>query len=251
MTQDELKQAAARAAIAHVPVGGIIGVGTGSTANYFIAELGKVKHKFDARRGELGGDGAAAESARHRRRRSQLPSLSSTVYVDGADEVDRSLAMIKGGGGALTREKIVAAVARTFVCIADESKLVDVLGRFPLPVEVMPMARSYVARELVKLGGQPEWRQGFVTDNGNWILDVHNLEIIEARRARNGVEPDRRRRHQRSFRPPRRRCPPPRHPRRRTNPKTGTSVARVSDVGGRNEEAQYERRRGKCDSPRK
>ena len=101
------------------------------------------------------------------------------IYVDGADEVTRGLAMIKGGGGALTREKIVAAVSRTFVCVADESKLVDVLGRFPLPVEVVPMARSWVARELVKLGGQPEWRQGFVTDNGNWILDVYNLSITQ------------------------------------------------------------------------
>jgi len=100
-----------------------------------------------------------------------------SVYVDGADEINRTLAMIKGGGGALTREKIVAAVSRTFVCIADESKLVDVLGRFPLPVEVIPMARSYVAREMVKLGGQPEWRNGFVTDNGNAILDVWNLPI--------------------------------------------------------------------------
>lgn len=176
MTQDEMKQAAARAAIAHVPVGGIIGVGTGSTANHFIAELGKVKHKFDA--------AVASSEATAQRLKAlgiEVLDLNSTgefdVYVDGADEVTRALAMIKGGGGALTREKIVAAVARKFVCIADESKLVDVLGRFPLPVEVVPMARSYVGRELVKLGGAPEWREGFVTDNGNWILDVYNLEI--------------------------------------------------------------------------
>ena len=171
-----MKQAVARAAIAHVPMGGIIGVGTGSTANYFIAELAAVKHKFDA--------AVASSEATAGRLKAvgidvvDLNSVSELeVYVDGADEINRSLAMIKGGGGALTREKIVAAVSRTFVCIADESKLVDVLGRFPLPVEVIPMARSYVARELVKLGGQPEWRQGFVTDNGNCILDVYNLKI--------------------------------------------------------------------------
>src|SRR5688572_15349110 len=178
MTQDELKQAVARAAIDHVPVGGVIGVGTGSTANFFIAELGKIKHKFD-------GAVASSEGTAQRLRALgiEVIELNSVVeleiYVDGADEVNASLAMIKGGGGALTREKIVAAVSRAFVCIADASKLVDVLGRFPLPVEVIPMARSYVARELVKLGGQPEWRQGFVTDNGNVILDVYNLQIIK------------------------------------------------------------------------
>lgn len=173
-----MKLAAARAAIAHVPIGGVIGVGTGSTANHFIAELGKVKHKFDA--------AVASSEATAQRLKAlgiEVVDLNTIdvmqVYVDGADEVTRALAMVKGGGGALTREKIVAAVARTFVCIADESKLVDVLGRFPLPVEVIPIARSYVARELVKLGGQPEWRQGFVTDNGNLILDVHNLEILK------------------------------------------------------------------------
>src|SRR3954468_14003282 len=178
MTQDELKQAVARAAIEHVPTGGVIGVGTGSTANFFIAELGKIKHRVD---------GAVASSEGTAQRLKALgievvdPNtvLQLEVYVDGADEVNRALAMIKGGGGALTREKIVAAITRTFVCIADESKLVDVLGRFPLPVEVIPMARSHVARELVKLGGEPEWRQGFVTDNGNWILDVYNLETAK------------------------------------------------------------------------
>ena len=177
MTQDELKQAVARAAIEHVPAGGIIGVGTGSTANFFIAELGRVKHKLDA-------VVASSEGTAQRLKTLGIEVLDLnavvelTVYVDGADEITRSFAMVKGGGGALTREKIVAAVARKFVCIADESKLVDVLGRFPLPVEVIPMARSYVARELVKLGGVPEWRQNFVTDNGNAILDVYNLEIL-------------------------------------------------------------------------
>ena len=178
MTQDELKQAVARAALTYVPMGGIIGVGTGSTANYFIAELGKIKHKFD-------GAVASSESTAQRLKALGIDVIDLNnvvdleVYVDGADEVARSLAMIKGGGGALTREKIVAAVSRKFVCIADQSKLVDVLGRFPLPVEVISIARSYVARELVKLGGQPEWRQGYLTDNGNCILDVYNLQILQ------------------------------------------------------------------------
>ena len=173
-----MKQAVARAAIAHVPVGGVIGVGTGSTANFFIAELGKVKHKFDA--AVASSEGTAQRLKALGIEVVDLNTVQALeIYVDGADEVTRALAMIKGGGGALTREKIVAAVSRTFVCVADESKLVDVLGRFPLPVEVVPMARSYVARELVKLGGQPEWRQGFVTDNGNWILDVYNLSITQ------------------------------------------------------------------------
>jgi ribose 5-phosphate isomerase A len=178
MTQDELKKAVALAALTYVPMGGIIGVGTGSTANYFIAELGKIKHKFD-------GAVASSESTAQRLKALGIDVIELNnvveleVYIDGADEITRLLAMIKGGGGALTREKIVAAVSRTFVCIADQSKLVDVLGRFPLPVEVIPIARSYVARELVKLGGQPEWRQGFVTDNGNYILDVYNLQILQ------------------------------------------------------------------------
>ena len=176
MTQDEMKQATARAAIAHVPAGCIVGVGTGSTANFFIDELGRVKTR-------IGGAVASSEASAQRLKRLGIEvfDLNSVdelpVYVDGADEITRHLAMIKGGGGALTREKIVAAVARKFVCIADESKLVDVLGKFPLPVEVIPMARSHVARELVRLGGQPQWRQGFTTDNGNIILDVHNLQI--------------------------------------------------------------------------
>jgi ribose 5-phosphate isomerase A len=178
MTQDALKRAAARAAIQYVPMGGVIGVGTGSTADYFIAELADVRHRFD---------GAVASSVRTAEKLRAIgievidPNnvVQLEVYVDGADEITKSLAMIKGGGGALTREKIVAAVSHRFVCIADHSKLVDVLGRFPLPIEVIPVARSYVARELVKLGGQPEWRQGFVTDNGNWILDVYGLTVAE------------------------------------------------------------------------
>ena len=178
MTQDELKRTAAHAAIAHVPVGYTVGVGSGSTANYFIDELARIKHKIE-------GAVASSEASAQRLKKHGIEVLDLNnvaelpVYVDGADEITRHLAMIKGGGGALTREKIVAAVARRFVCIADQSKLVDVLGRFPLPVEVIPMARSYVARELVKLGGQPVLRQGFTTDNGNLILDVHNLQIIK------------------------------------------------------------------------
>ena len=178
MTQDELKQAVAQAAIALVPVGCIVGVGTGSTANYFIDELARIKHKID-------GAVASSEASAQRLKKHGIEVLDLNnvsdlpVYVDGADEITRHLAMIKGGGGALTREKIIAAVARKFVCIADQSKLVDVLGKFPLPVEVIPMARSYVARELTKLGGQPALRQGFTTDNGNVILDVHNLQIVK------------------------------------------------------------------------
>lgn len=176
MNQDDLKRAVAAAAVAHVPAGCVVGVGSGSTANFFIAELGRVRSR-------VAGAVASSETTAKRLRDAGIEVLDLNgvddipVYVDGADEITRNLAMIKGGGGALTREKIVAAVARRFVCIADQSKLVDVLGRFPLPVEVIPLARSFVARELVKLGGAPEWRQGFVTDNGNVILDVHNLSI--------------------------------------------------------------------------
>jgi ribose 5-phosphate isomerase A len=178
MTQDEMKQAVARAALAHVTAEDVIGVGSGSTANFFIAELGRVRHKFE-------GAVASSESTARQLRGLGIPVLDLNavtelpVYVDGADEITRHFAMVKGGGGALTREKIVAAVARKFVCIADETKLVDVLGNFPLPVEVIPMARSHVARELAKLGGEPVWRQGFVTDNGNVILDVHDLKILK------------------------------------------------------------------------
>ena len=178
MTRDEMKQAAARATIAHVPEGTVIGVGTGSTANCFIAELARIRQRVEAAV-------ASSEATAALLKQAGIPVIELNqvnelpVYVDGADEVTPHLAMIKGGGGALTREKIVAAVAQRFVCIADESKLVDVLGRFPLPVEVIPMARSYVARELVKLGGQPHWREGFVTDNGNVILDVRGLTIAD------------------------------------------------------------------------
>src|SRR5574340_617486 len=177
MTQDELKQAVARAAIEHVPAGCIVGVGTGSTANFFIDELGKIKHRLD-------GAVASSEASAQRLKSHGIPVLDLNsvgdlpVYVDGADEITEHLHMIKGGGGALTREKIVAACSARFVCIADESKLVGMLGKFPLPVEVIPMARSHVARELVKLGGQPVLRQGFTTDNGNVILDVHGLKIM-------------------------------------------------------------------------
>jgi ribose 5-phosphate isomerase A len=175
-TQDELKRAVARAALRHVPDGEIIGVGTGSTADFFIDELAQVRQRIR---------GAVASSERSAQRLAaggiplfDLNEVSAlAVYVDGADEIDAGFSMIKGGGGALTREKIVAAVARTFVCIADQSKLVAVLGRFPLPVEVIPMARAHVARELGRLGGSVRLREGFTTDNGNLILDVHGLSI--------------------------------------------------------------------------
>jgi len=177
MTQDEMKQAVARAAVEYVK-GGIVGVGTGSTANYFIDELAKVKGRID---GAVASSEATA--SRLKSHGIQVLDLNSVggmdVYVDGADEITRNFHMIKGGGGALTREKIVAACARYFICVADQTKLVDVLGKFPLPVEVIPMARSYVARELVKLGGQPRLREGFTTDNGNVILDVHGLNILD------------------------------------------------------------------------
>jgi ribose 5-phosphate isomerase A len=178
MTQDEQKRAVAKAAIQYVPAGGIIGVGTGSTANYFIDELESIKDNLD---------GAVASSEATARRLKDrgiaVLDLNSVdellVYVDGTDEITEHLHMIKGGGGALTREKIVAAVAKKFVCIADETKLVPLLGKFPLPIEVIPMARGYVAREIIRLGGQPMLRQGFTTDNGNVILDIHGLQILD------------------------------------------------------------------------
>jgi ribose 5-phosphate isomerase A len=177
MTQDEMKQAAASTALDYVEPGAVIGVGTGSTANHFIDALAKVKARID---GAVASSNATAE--RLKKAGIRVLELNDTgelpLYVDGADEATRHLHLIKGGGGALTREKVIAAASRKFVCIADQSKLVDMLGKFPLPVEVIPMARSYVARQLVKLGGQPVWRQGFVTDNGNLILDVHNLKIL-------------------------------------------------------------------------
>jgi ribose 5-phosphate isomerase A len=173
-TQDELKQQVAKAAVEYVKEG-IIGVGTGSTANFFIEELAKVKHKIE---GAVASSEATAERLRgHGIEVFDLNNIDGMdIYVDGADEITEHMHMLKGGGGALTREKIVAAVAKQFICICDETKYVPVLGKFPLPVEVLPMARSQVARELVKLGGQPKLRD-FTTDNGNLILDVHNLNI--------------------------------------------------------------------------
>lgn len=179
MTQDEMKQAVAQAAIEYVEAGTIVGVGTGSTANFFIDELAKIKHKIE---GTVASSEASAERLRgHGIEVFDLNSVSEiAVYVDGADESNKYLHLVKGGGGALTREKIVAAASKKFVCIADESKLVDVMGKFPLPIEVIPMARSFVAREIIKqIGGEPVLREGFTTDNGNIILDVHNLEIME------------------------------------------------------------------------
>ncbi|MBX3639813.1 MAG: ribose-5-phosphate isomerase RpiA [Nitrosomonas sp.] len=176
MTQDEQKKAVATAAIEHVPIGRIIGIGTGSTANYFIDELAKIKHKID---GAVASSDATAKRLKlHGIEVIDLNEIDDLpVYVDGADEITQHLHMVKGGGGALTREKIVAAVAKKFICITDQTKLVNVLGNFPLPIEVIPMARSYVAREITALGGQPALRQGFITDNGNVILDVHGLQI--------------------------------------------------------------------------
>jgi len=179
MDQDELKQAVAKAAIDHIPDNCVVGVGTGSTANYFIDELAAIKGRIEG--AVASSDASAARLKQAGIRVFDLNVVDEIpVYVDGADEINRQLQMIKGGGGALTREKIVAAVARTFVCIADASKLKDVLGTFPLPVEVIPMARSHVGRELVRLGGQPKLRQGFITDNGNVILDVYGLVMADA-----------------------------------------------------------------------
>ncbi len=178
MTQDELKQEVAKAAVEYVKAGTIIGVGTGSTANFFIDELAKIKGKIE---GAVASSVATADRLKdHGIPVYNLNNVNGlSVYVDGADESNKYLHLIKGGGGALTREKIVAAASEKFICIADGSKLVDVLGAFPLPVEVIPMARSMVARELVKLGGQPVLRENFTTDNGNVILDVHNMDIME------------------------------------------------------------------------
>ena len=178
MTQDEMKKAAAIKALDYVEADTIVGVGTGSTVNHFIDALATIKDK-------IVGAVSSSEASTQRLKSYGIEVFDLNnvdgidVYVDGADEVNAHMHMIKGGGAALTREKIVAAVAKTFVCIADDTKQVPVLGRFPLPVEVIPMARSYVARELVKLGGDPSYRTGVVTDNGNVILDVHNLEIVD------------------------------------------------------------------------
>lgn len=179
MTQDELKKAVARAALAYLVDGEIVGVGTGSTANCFIDELAGIRHRIR---------GAVASSETTRKRLEghgitvfDLDTVDAIpVYVDGADEINATLQMIKGGGGALTREKIVAAVAEKFICIADGSKLVAVLGHFPLPVEVIPMAIGHVCRQLAAIGGTPRLREGFVTDNGNLIVDVSGLAILDA-----------------------------------------------------------------------
>ena len=177
MTQDELKLAVAQAAMAYIPANCIVGVGTGSTANFFIDELGKIKQK-------LVGAVASSEASAQRLRGHGIEVVSLNdagslpVYVDGADEITQHLHMIKGGGGALTREKIVAAASKKFICLCDSSKLVDTLGAFPLPLEVIPIAQSYVARQVILLGGQPKLREGFSTDNGNIILDVSGLKIL-------------------------------------------------------------------------
>lgn len=178
MTQDELKQAVAREAMKHVVEDAIVGVGTGSTANFFIDELAKIKNRIDG--AVASSEQTAARLKAHGIHVHDLNSISELpVYIDGADEITEHMAMIKGGGGALTREKIVAAVAKKFVCIADGSKLVPVLGRFPLPIEVIPMARSHVGRRMVAMGGEPRLREGFTTDNGNLIIDVHGLSILD------------------------------------------------------------------------
>ncbi|GAB7260172.1 MULTISPECIES: ribose-5-phosphate isomerase RpiA [Dickeya] len=179
MTQDELKKAVGWAALDYVRPGTIVGVGTGSTAAHFIDALGSIKHQIE-------GAVSSSDASTAKLKSLGIPVFDCNdvdvldVYVDGADEINPHMQMIKGGGAALTREKIVAAIARQFVCIVDASKQVDVLGRFPLPVEVIPMARAYVARELVKLGGQPVYRDGVITDNGNIILDVHNMDLSDA-----------------------------------------------------------------------
>ncbi|GAA5217223.1 ribose-5-phosphate isomerase RpiA [Corallincola platygyrae] len=178
MTQDELKKAVGWAALEYVQPGTIVGVGTGSTVNHFIDALATMKDDIE---GAVSSSEASTEKMKSLG--IEVFDLNSAgpldLYVDGADEITKHLHMIKGGGAALTREKIVAAVAKKFVCIVDQSKQVGRLGKFPLPVEVIPMARSYVARELVKLGGDPVWRDGVITDNGNVILDVHNLDILD------------------------------------------------------------------------
>ena len=178
MTQDEMKKAVAAAAIDYVEAGTVVGIGTGSTANYFIDELAKIKHKVEC---TVASSVASADRLKsHGIPVEDLNAVDEiSIYVDGADESTKHLHLVKGGGGALTREKIVAAVSKKFVCIADESKLVDMLGKFPLPIEVIPMARSMVARKLMKYGGQPVLREGFITDNGNEILDIQGLDIID------------------------------------------------------------------------
>lgn len=178
MTQDELKQKVAAAALDYVKDIPLIGVGTGSTVNYFIDMLADYKNTIE-------GAVSSSVGTSERLKKVGIPVLDLNdtgtldIYIDGADEINPRKQLIKGGGGALTREKIIAAASKKFVCIADGSKCVDVLGKFPLPIEVIPMARSFVAREMVKMGGQPIWRENFVTDNHNHILDVHNLDILD------------------------------------------------------------------------
>ena len=186
MTQDEMKRKAAEAAMQYVIQDEIVGVGTGSTVNHFIDLLAGMKAKI---KGAVSSSVASTE----RMKKHGIPVLELNsvdiipVYVDGADESNHQLHLIKGGGGALTREKIIAAASTKFVCIADASKLVDVLGKFPLPVEVIPMARSMIARKIVKMGGRPVWRENFVTDNGNAILDVHDMHIMEPIKMENEI----------------------------------------------------------------
>lgn len=177
MSQDLKKKAAAEAAIEYIESGSVVGVGTGSTVNFFIEALANIKHEID-------GAISSSEVSETLLKQLNIPVLPLNsvieipIYVDGADEATSHKHLIKGGGGALTREKIVAAASKKFVCIVDDSKIVDTLGKFPLPIEVIPMAQSYVARQVAKLGGQPKLREGFTTDNGNIILDVHNLKIM-------------------------------------------------------------------------
>ncbi|MDO7085016.1 ribose-5-phosphate isomerase RpiA [Pseudocolwellia sp. AS88] len=186
MTQDEMKKSAAIKALDFIKDDTIVGVGTGSTVNHFIDSLGTIKDRI------IGAVSSSEESTKRLEALGiEVFDLNNVdgidVYVDGADEINAHMHMIKGGGAALTREKIVAAVAKTFVCIADSSKQVKLLGAFPLPVEVIPMARSYVAREIVKLGGDPVYRTGVITDNGNVILDVHNLKILDPKALENDL----------------------------------------------------------------
>ncbi len=186
MTQDEMKRKAAEAAMEYVVHNEIVGVGTGSTVNHFIDCLAEIK-------GQIKGAVSSSEASTKlmQKRGIEVMDLNNVdyipVYIDGADESNKTLSLIKGGGGALTREKIIAGASEKFICIADESKLVSVMGKFPLPVEVIPMARSYIARELVKLGGRPVWRENFITDNGNIILDVHDMEIMEPIKMENEI----------------------------------------------------------------
>ena len=182
--QDDLKKQAAEAAIPYVKNCRVLGVGTGSTVNHFIDLLAPIKHRFE-------GAVSSSEASSAKLQALGIPIVdlntvgSLDIYIDGADEINSNLELIKGGGGALTREKIIAAASRQFICIADQSKLVSRLGSFPLPIEVIPMARSYVAREIIALGGHPVWRENFITDNGNIILDIQRLDILEPMKLEN------------------------------------------------------------------